>query len=224
MRKVAIWKNRDKVFSLTPQHAAWLMEHGYEIPQYENYDNFSEVLIDSIEAMQKGVSETLKTEYRLYTCLQEKRTHFAHVFDSFEIYVIRIWIQILTKNPHIICNPRSESIFNSMMYYYSWEAFLQICDDMKIKIDDDFEVTFTALLSRREAMLSVMRQRDDAHAAYIKFCDDMGMKAFSHIPTISGFEILEYDESKYQAQIIKHSKNNQVWEELVLIPMQPNSE
>ena len=220
MTKVALWTNRDKIFKLTPQHIEWLNEHHATIPQRcEDYDNFDEVLVESVAVMQELVSENLKTEYQLYTCLQEKRTHFAHVFDSFEVYVIRLWVQILTRNPHIIRHPKSESIFNSMMYHYSWEAFLQISDEIGIVVDDDFEAKFTALLNRREAMSSVMTQRNDAHAAYIKFCDDVGMKAFSHVPAISGFEILEYDESKYQAQIIKHSENNQIWEELILIPI-----
>ena len=220
MTKVALWTNQDKDFHLTSQHIAWLNERHATVPQRcGDYDNFDEILIESIEAMQKATLQNLKEEYSLYTQLQEKRAHFAHVFDSFEVYVIRLWVQILMKNMHIIRNPKSESIFNSVMYHYSWETFQHVCEEMNIQFDDDFEEKFSALLSRREAMFSVMKQRNDAHESYIKFCDYVGMKTFSHIPAISGFEIMEYDESKYQARVIKHSSGNQKWEELKLYPI-----
>lgn len=219
MAKIILWKNREKTFKLTPQHIEWLEQHNATIPNAcGEYDNGDQILIESVEAMRAMALQNLRDEYNLYADLQGKKIHFSQCLNNFEAFVAKFWFELLSANPDMIGSPQLDTFFNSMMYgIQSWKDFQDICLSMNLILPHQAEQKYSALIRRREAIQELRAKQDAAHDKYIKFCASVGMRAFSHVPSINGFEVVEYDETKFIAHVTTTcDMKGYKWEELTL--------
>ena len=171
MTKIAIWTNRERTFRLSKPHIQWLQNHNAAVPQVcGEYNNFDPILIESIEAMRDIAVQNLKSEYNLYAQLQEKRVHFSQIANSFEAYVARFWTQLLEANLHMIGSPKLETLYNSIMYRYSWDEFQIACTELQLTLPDDADKKYSALINRRVVVSELRQKQDFAHDEYVKFC------------------------------------------------------
>ena len=222
MAKIIYWYPDNRKFKLIPRYVQRFKELGLDnIPnKIGEYDNGDVVFIESIEAMRKEIPNVLRDELKKYVNHQSLQTHFIQVYNSFEPFAIQFWMKMLEANPQLLEKAELERMYNAIVYTYSFEEFLYECKKLSITLSDEMQNMFKALVSRREVVQDLRARRDESHDNYLKFCENVGMRTFSHIPPNDGFKIVEYDETKYRAEItIQTNYFGANYETLELIPI-----
>ena len=222
MAKIIYWHSTNKPFKLTSWYIRKLKELGINnLPQNAGeYDNSDIKLIESVELLRKEIPNILQEELYQYINHQSVQSHFVQVCNNFESFAIRFWINVLEENSKLLETANIERLYNGIVYGYSLDELNYACKEWNIKLSNDMQTKFQALIVRREVVNDLREKRDKSHDKYLKFCADVGMRTFSHIPPNDGFKIVEYDETKYRAEIsIQTSSLGFKYEELELLPI-----
>lgn len=222
MAKVILWTNRDKSFKLLPAHISYLKSKNVtDIPQHVgNYDNFDAVFIKAIENNRSNLREIMGGDFTKWFDYRQKQSLFNGTNDSFIIYVTKFWVEFLELNPKLLNRHDLYSLYKTIMYRYTSDEFLEFCKKEELQIPNDCEARMNALNNRREVVSKLRADMDASHEEYRKYCANVGMNMFTHVPPNDGFEIVEYDETMFRPSIkLCSDKHGYKWEELTLMPL-----
>lgn len=222
MTKVIIWNNQDKAFKLTPWYIRILKLRGVDNPPKNvgDYDNTDLRLIEAVESARSRIPDMLSQARRLCREFKTMQSSFEIANDLFEDAFSRFWIKFISANPILLETQFAQSLYWTLMYNCDWEGLLNICQMNGYNSIPNMEEEFKTAIEKREYVRIKREQRDIKHDKYCSFCNQVGMRLFSLMPPFDGFKIIEYDETKFRAEItIKPSSLGFPYEELKLIPL-----
>ncbi len=203
MKKIIIWQNNGKKFKLSQLYKDTFEKKGVSIPQRcGDYDNFDDEFIRVIENIRMSIPDILEKELLLFQDYKMAQAAYNCAADLFDVKFSTFWTTLLRYNYKNNNIWRMNDWQLDVKLNSSWTEFWSKFNELGLTVFPDMEDMFMEVVSRRETYQKYQKKSETTWEKYRKFCEYNGMEFGSHVVSWDGFNILEYDDTNVNAEII----------------------